>query len=239
MTMRSSDTPPPEIRLVVFDMAGTTVNDEDSVNRCLRDALRAAGYEVTAEQVNEVMGIFKPDAIRTLIRRTTEAGALEAKVAAIHDDFVARSIRFYEEDPSVFEVPGASRTFRALHDAGIKVALNTGFNRGITDVILRRLGWSNSPLVDATITSDEVSRGRPHPEMIRALMKRFGIDDPRLVAKLGDTPADLGEGTSAECGLVVGVTEGTHTRAQLEGHPHTHLIGSIVELPRLLGLASA
>ena len=29
--------------LVVFDMAGTTVHDEDSVNRCLRDALAAAG----------------------------------------------------------------------------------------------------------------------------------------------------------------------------------------------------
>ena len=31
-----------EIELVVFDMAGTTVNDEDAVNRCVRDALGAA-----------------------------------------------------------------------------------------------------------------------------------------------------------------------------------------------------
>ena len=32
-----------EIELVVFDMAGTTVNDEDSVNRCIREALGAVG----------------------------------------------------------------------------------------------------------------------------------------------------------------------------------------------------
>ena len=33
------------IELVVFDMAGTTVHDEDSVNRCVRDALGAAGAD--------------------------------------------------------------------------------------------------------------------------------------------------------------------------------------------------
>lgn len=226
----------PGIRLVIFDMAGTTVNDDDSVNRCLREALKAEGLEVTPEQVNAVMGIFKPNAIRMLIDQSTMAESLAGRVDAIHDDFVARSIRFYREDPSVFEVAGASRTFEILRDAGIKVALNTGFNRPITDVILDRLGWKENPLIAATITSDEVPRGRPHPDMIRALMNRLGIHDPANVAKVGDTPADLGEGSAAGCGLVVGVTEGTHTRAQLEPHPHTHLIGSIVELPSILEL---
>jgi phosphoglycolate phosphatase len=44
------------------------------------------------------------------------------------------------------------------------------------------------------------------------------------------------EGHNAGCGLVIGVTEGTHTRAQLEPFPHTHLIGTVAELPALLGL---
>jgi hypothetical protein len=61
------------------------------------------------------------------------------------------------QDPSVFEVAGANRTFEILRDAGIKVALNTGFNRTgfnrtITDVILDRLGWTESPLIAATVT---------------------------------------------------------------------------------------
>ena len=65
-------------------------------------------------------------------------------------------------------------------------------------------------------------------------MNRFGITDPANVAKVGDTPADLLEGKNAGCGLIVGVTEGTHTRAQLEPHPHTHLIGSVRDLPGIL-----
>jgi phosphonatase-like hydrolase len=226
----------PGVQLVIFDMAGTTVNDDDSVNRCLREALKAEGLEVTPQQVNEVMGIFKPDAIRILIGQSAMTEALAGRVDVIHDDFVARSIRFYREDPSVYEIAGASRTFEILRDAGIKVAINTGFNRPIADVILNRLGWKENPLIAATITSDEVPRGRPHPDMIRALMLKLGIGDPAKVAKVGDTPADLGEGSAAGCGLVVGVTEGTHTRAQLEPHPHTHLIGSIVELPGIFGL---
>jgi phosphonatase-like hydrolase len=225
-----------KIGLIVFDMAGTTVNDEDSVNRCLREALGAHGLEVTPEQVNAVMGIFKPDAIRILIGQSSKGDSLADRVDAIHEDFVARSVRFYREDPSVYEVEGAGRTFARLQAAGIKVALNTGFNRAITDVILDRLGWRRSPLVDATITSDEVARGRPHPDMIRALMAKFGIEDSSSVAKVGDTPADLGEGRAAGCGMVVGVTGGTHSAEQLEPHPHTHLIHSIVELPSLLGL---
>jgi phosphoglycolate phosphatase-like HAD superfamily hydrolase len=42
------------------------------------------------------------------------------------------------------------------------------------------------------------------------------------------------QGKIAGCGLVVGVTQGTHTREQLEAQPHTQLIASVRELPALL-----
>jgi phosphonatase-like hydrolase len=154
----------------------------------------------------------------------------------IHRDFVARSIEFFDGDPSVHEIPGTSRVFETLKRSGILVALDTGFNRAITQVILDRLNWSRSRLIDATICSDEVRRGRPHPDMIETLMARLEIADPKRVAKVGDTPSDLLEGQGAGCGLVVGVTAGTHTRLELEPYPHHHLIETIAEFPRLLGL---
>jgi phosphonatase-like hydrolase len=222
------------IELVVFDMAGTTVNDEDSVSRCVQGALAAEGVMVTVADVNRVMGIPKPEALRILINESPRRTSLIDQVDVIYRDFVARSIRFYQTDASVREVFGSEQTFRALQKAGIKVALNTGFNRAITQTILDRLGWSTSPLIDDTICSDEVPRGRPHPDMIQELIRRFAIDDPAKVAKVGDTPADLHEGQNAGCGLIVGVTEGTHTREQLQAHPHTHLISSVRELPSVL-----
>lgn len=152
------------------------------------------------------------------------------------EEFVERIIGFYRGGPSVGEMPGASETFSRLHRAGIKVALNTGFSRDIVRALLERLSWANNDLIDATITSDEVERGRPHPDMIRNLMRKLGVTDPQRIAKVGDTPADLLEGKNANCGLVIGVTGGSSTREQLEIFPHDYLIGTVAELPELFGV---
>jgi phosphoglycolate phosphatase-like HAD superfamily hydrolase len=70
--------------------------------------------------------------------------------------------------------------------------------------------------------------------MIRHLMARLNIQDARRVAKVGDTKADLEEGTNAGCALVVGVTTGSFTREQLQACPHTHIVGSVAEVPALV-----
>jgi phosphonatase-like hydrolase len=220
-----------KFELVVFDMAGTTVNDEDSVNRCVRDALRAAGLEVAATDVNRVMGLPKPRAIAILIEQYGRTSGLGPQLEAIHSDFVRRSIAFYASDPSVREVPGTGAVFELLQSHGIRVAVNTGFDRAITDVILDRLGWEREGRIDESIASDEVENGRPHPDMIRELMRRLGVTQASRVVKVGDTPADLEEGKNAGCGTIVGVTSGTHSRQELAGCPHTHLIESIRDLP--------
>lgn len=224
------------IELVVFDMAGTTINDDDGVNRCVRAALEQVGVSVTRDAVNLVMGIPKPLAIRQLLERY-ERPELVAQIDAIHADFVRRMIAFYQTDPSVHEIAGAAATFRRLRAAGIKTALDTGFSRDIVDVVLERLGWKDDSLLNVTVTSDEVPRGRPHPDMIEKIMRELGVGDPRRVAKVGDTPSDLEEGTAAGCGMIVGVTGGSHTPDQLRPFPHSHLIGTVADLPALLGVA--
>jgi phosphonatase-like hydrolase len=227
---------PPTIDLVVFDMAGTTVRDDDAVHHCLRAALTEVGVGVTRDEVNEVMGLPKPVAIALLLERRKYAGnaAPPVEVAAIYDDFLRRMIAFYRTDPAVREIDGASSVFRQLRRAGLKLALDTGFSRAIVDAILQRLGWMGTALLDATVASDEVPRGRPHPDLVFRAMERTGVTDARRVAKVGDTPSDLHEGRAAGCGLVIGVTNGSHTRAQLAPHPHTHLIDDLRELPGLL-----
>ncbi len=223
------------VQLVVFDMAGTTVYDGDAVNVCLRGALDVAGTPVTRDEVNGVMGIAKPVAIRTLLEIKREGVAVpETDVARIHEDFLARMLAYYHEDPAVREVEGATETFRTLRQAGIKIALDTGFSRAIVDVILRRLGWQAAGLLDATVASDEVPRGRPYPDLIYRAMELTGVTDTRRVAKVGDTPSDLQEGHAAACGWIIGVAAGSHTEEQLRSHPHSHLIPTVASLPDLL-----
>ncbi|MCI0523809.1 MAG: phosphonatase-like hydrolase [Acidobacteria bacterium] len=224
------------VELVVFDMAGTTIAEGGAVYQCLRDTLAANGLEISDDALSGVRGMDKREALRILIESSEARDQLLPGLAAIHEDFVERMIEFYRSDPSVGETPGASETFRRLRQAGVKVALNTGFSRDIVDALLVRLGWANSDLIDAIVTSDEIERGRPHPDMIHHLMRKLGVADPRRIAKVGDTPADLLEGRNAGCGLVIGVTGGSSGRAELEKFPHDHLIGSVAELPELLGV---
>lgn len=226
----------PPIELVVFDMAGTTVSEGGAVYKCLRDTLAANGLEIPVNDLREVKGMDKREALRILIERSAMREELLPGLDAIHEDFVERMIDFYRADPAVGEMPGAGETFRRLRQAGVKVALNTGFSRDIAQTLIDRLGWERNELIDASVTSDEVKRGRPHPDMIQRLMLKLGVTDPRRVAKVGDTPADLLEGKNAGCGLVIGVTQGSSAREQLERYPHDHLISSVAEAPKLLGI---
>ena len=112
----------------------------------------------------------------------------------------------------------------------------SGFGREIVDAIFRRLGWLEEDFVAASVASDEAERGRPHPDQLLQAMASLGLEDPRRVAKVGDTPADLEEGSRAGCSLVVGVCWGTHGRRELEPHTHTHIVESMEELQRVLGV---
>jgi phosphonatase-like hydrolase len=223
------------IRLVVFDVAGTTVHDGGgAVQRAMRDAIGATGLMLRSGAMDGVTGMAKPEAIRTLLEGHGRDELLP-RAAAIHEDFVARMQRHYHDGSDVMPVAGAIATFGALRAAGVRVALNTGFSRGILDAILDRLGWDgpDGPL-DATISSDEVQRGRPYPDMIDALRARLGGIAYTQVAKVGDTPIDLHEGAMARCGLVVGVLSGAHSLESLMQHPNDALIPSVAELPELL-----
>ena len=222
------------IELVIFDMAGTTVEEGGAVYECLRDTLAANGLEIPASALYEVRGMYKREALRILIERSPAREELLPGLDAIHEDFVDRMIEFYRADPAVGETPGASETFRRLRRAGGKVALNTGFSRDIAQTLIDRLNWERNDLIDASVTSDEVERGRPYPDMIQRLMSKLGVTDPRRVAKVGDTPVDLLESKNAGCGLVVGVTQGSCSHEELEKFPHDHLIGTVAELPELL-----
>ena len=108
--------------------------------------------------------------------------------------------------------------------------------RRLASAFLDGFDWMSSGLVDTLVGSDEIDQGRPRPDGIVAAMKRTGVGVAERVAKVGNTPADLVEGTLAGCGWVVGVTHATHRRNELFLAPHTHLVASLSEMLHVLGV---
>jgi phosphonatase-like hydrolase len=218
--------------LVVFDMAGTTVRDKGNVAESFINALALHNINVPVEEVNKVMGWRKKEAIKMLLQKFHTVD--EALIETIHEQFTQNMIAFYKNDGELQPLPFAEDVFTTLRNQNIKIALNTGFTKAITDVLLEKLNWQNGNVVDDVIASDEVKEGRPHPFMIQELMKRHRIEDTSSVVKVGDTEVDVLEGRNASCGLVVAVTTGAYTRKALEEYHPDKIIDSLHELPSLI-----
>lgn len=220
-----------DIRLVVSDMAGTTVKDSGEVARAFSAALADHGIEASAAQINAVRGASKREAIATLVApgNANEYGADASRVEAVYSAFKQHLQRVFTRD--VAPVDGAVEVFTWLRARDVKLALNTGFDRDITELLIDALGWRN--VADAVICGDDVKVGRPAPYMIFRAMEATGTVDVQQVLNIGDTVSDLQAARNAGVAVSVGVLSGAHTREQLVRETHTALIASIAALPGL------
>jgi phosphonatase-like hydrolase len=214
-----------ELDLVIFDLAGTTVEDRGEVPDSFTAALAEHGIEVTREQVNGVRGASKRQAVLHFIPPGPEQ---MHRAEAAYASFRAHLARRYSTE-GVRAVPGAARVFRSLRESGVRVALNTGFDREMTGLLLDALGWANGT-VDAVVCGDDVAQGRPAPYLIFRAMEATGVRSVHRVANVGDTTLDLQAGHNAGVRWNVGVLSGAHDRQLLESVPHTHLLPSVAEL---------
>ena len=217
------------IKLVVFDMAGTTVKDENKVTETFRLALEKYNYKVGYDAINPLMGYEKSVAITKMLHKLepdTSKITIEL-IKAIHREFITLMIKYYESTELLETLPHAEETMLTLRQAGIKIGVNTGFSKDIAETIVKRLQWREKGMFDYLIGSDEVEEGRPNPAMINRMMLFADVTDPLEVAKIGDTEVDIREGQNAGCKYVIAVTTGAFTRAELEPYHPTHILDDI------------
>jgi len=220
------------LRLMVFDMAGTTVRDGGQVAGAFTAVLGRHGIALEAEALAAVRGASKREAVRRFL---PEGADLDWRAAEVYEEFREELKRRYTAE-GVEEVPGAAEVFRTVRADGVRVALITGFDRDITSLLLEALGWSND-VVDAVVTGDDVRAGRPAPYLIFHAMEATNVTAVADVAAVGDTALDLETGHNAGVGWNIGVLSGAHDRERLARGPHTAILGSVREVPGFLGRA--
>lgn len=231
-----------KIKLCVFDMAGTTVNEDNLVYKTVRDSinqsLRSADH--SDKQVNLDLcleyGAGKEkskaiyDILNTLEFSDAEIESLTSTAFATFKDSLATA---YNQD-TLAEFEGMSDLFEQLKNNGRHVVLNTGYDSKTANKILTILGWSVGSQVDALVTADDVDNGRPAPDMITLAMKQFNIEDSQLVLKAGDSGIDIEEGQNTGCGLVVGVLSGAQNEQQLAKYQPDVILNKLTDLHELI-----
>ena len=222
------------IELVVLDIAGTLIEDTGQVINAFAAAFGKHAIQVSDAEIRTLHGASKREVFTQYIERQFGPGdpGNSARIDRAYGDFRQVLEDTYERQ-GVRAIAGAPSTLKWLRDHGIKIALNTGFYRRVTDLILRSLGWHEGS-VDAVICGDEVLRGRPAPYMIFRAMEATGVMDVRRVVAVADTPLDLLAGMHAGIRGIVGVLSGSHGIDGLGRVYHTHIIPSVAGLSALL-----
>jgi phosphonatase-like hydrolase len=224
--------PGPVPDLVIFDLGGTTIHDRGEVPAALAAALQASSIDFDPHDIVSWRGASKRDVVAALVARQHASRPGRDRDQLVSDTYQ----RFRDAlETRLRAAPGlamaeAAPVFARLKAAGIRIALNSGFDRPVLDLILVLTGWSEG-VFDAVVGGDDAAMGRPAPQMIFRSMALIGVTDPRRVAVVGDTRLDLEAGANAGVAYRVAVLTGAHDRATLERGPFTHIVGSIGAVP--------
>ena len=219
--------------MVVFDMAGTSVDEGNVVYRTLHKAIEKVCPSVSFEDVLKLgAGKEKLQAIRETLS-DSNISLNEATIQEIFKDFLGLLDIAYA---NLIVVPtnNTERLFNELRTKDIKVVLNTGYNTVTAISLLNKLNWVKGVQYDLLVTSSDVSNNRPMPDMILYAMDKLNITDASTVIKVGDSTIDIEEGRNAGCKYNIGVTTGAHTKAQLESANPDYIFDNIYDLVSVL-----
>lgn len=225
-----------EMEMVVFDMAGTTINEQNIVYKTLHKAINHFGIEVSLESVLSLgAGKEKHQAIKDILKELNSSDA--EKSYQIFEYFKEILDQEYLT-ASVLPIEGVEEVLENLKKEGVKIVLNTGYSSHVANTLLEKLNWKKNTHYDALITADDVALGRPFPDMIHKAMQLFSIEDATKVLKAGDSAIDIEEGKNAKCGLTIGVLSGAQTREQLEEAKPDYILDSLASLYSIENLAT-
>lgn len=204
-----------QTQCVIFDMAGTTVDEDNLVYKTLQKALNQNGVDV---DLNFVLlhgaGKEKFQAIKDIIDRSSFE-VKETLQLNIFNQFL-KALDLAYATFQVVAMPNAEFVFSKLRTLGISVVLNTGYNRQTAESLLMKLNWKVGDQIDLLVTASDVAHNRPMPDMIYYAQEQLNITDTKYMVKVGDSCVDIEEGKNANCLFSIGITTGAQTETQLK-----------------------
>ena len=202
-----------ELKLVVFDWAGTTVDyGSFAPVAAFIAAFKSNGVILTASEARGPMGLHKKDHIRALFELPRIADQwqshhgqpwTEDDVEHIYETVLPLQIEEAQDRTAL--IPGVLECVAELRSKGIRIGATTGYPRSVAAPIIRAAA-EQGYVPDATVCADEVPAGRPAPWMIFRIMQELDVFPPACVAKVGDTVPDIQAGLNAGA-LSFGVTQ--------------------------------
>ena len=158
---------------VIFDLDGVLVDSEQLWNQAKEDLVRASGGQWREDAPQAMMGMSSPEWAGYLRDELHVPRAVEE----INDEVVRRIEELYRSELPL--LPGAVDAVRALHRSW-PLGLASSSDREIIDLVLELAGIQGEFAV--TVSSEEVARGKPAPDVYLEVAERLAVRPERCVA---------------------------------------------------------
>jgi HAD superfamily hydrolase (TIGR01509 family) len=161
------------IDAVVFDMDGVLIESEEIWDEVREAYVRERGGRYDDEIQRAMMGMSSPEWSRYLHER---AGVAESP-EEINAEVVQRMLAAYRE-----RLPLVEGAVEAVHRlaARFPLAVASSSNRPLIDAVLEVSGLKDC--FAATVSSEEVARGKPAPDVYLEAARRLDIPPERCAA---------------------------------------------------------
>jgi HAD superfamily hydrolase (TIGR01509 family) len=162
---------------VVFDLDGVLLDSEQVWNEAKEELVRERGGSWRDEAPHDMMGMSSPEWSAYL---HDELG-VDLEPDAISDAVVARLEQIYRERLPLLE--GALEAVERLAERW-PLGLASSSNREIIDLFLELSGLARR--IDVALSSEEVERGKPYPDVYLEVARRLGAE-PAACAAVEDS----------------------------------------------------
>ena len=161
------------IDAVVFDLDGLLVDSEQLWDDARKELAAEHGIPWPEPASRAMMGMSS----REWPRYVAEVVGVPLSPDAINADIVGRLLSAYDRELPL--LPGAREAVERLA-AAWPLGLASSSNREIIDTVLARMGVAGRFV--ATVSSEEVARGKPSPDVYLEALRRLGVPGNRAVA---------------------------------------------------------
>jgi HAD superfamily hydrolase (TIGR01509 family) len=172
---------PRMIDAVVFDLDGVLLQSEEVWDGVRERYVRERGGRYDEEVQRAMMGMSAPEWSAFL----AEDAGVPAEPEQINRDVVALMLEAYERELPL--LPGAVETVERIA-AEFPLALASSSNRAIFEEVLQLAGLTGC--FAATVSSEEVARGKPAPDVYLEAARRLVVD-PNRCAAIEDSHAGI------------------------------------------------
>ena len=158
---------------VVFDMDGVIVDSEQVWDEVRERYTRESGGTYIETATRDMMGMSAPEWSSYMAETLGVPGTPEE----INDAVIERMLERYGEAPPL--IPGAVEAVRRVAERW-PVAIASSSNPELIEVVLRVSGLD--ALIRIAVSSQEVARGKPAPDVYLEAASRLGVDPARCAA---------------------------------------------------------